>query len=53
MNLNSRFKPQIESYLKEISKNNPNGTVFSIILQNAIIIYNDAPIEDIKWYYFC
>jgi hypothetical protein len=51
MVLNIRFKPQIKEYIKYVEKENPNGTVFYIILKNAKIKYFEAPIEKIKWFY--
>jgi len=47
--LNSRFKPMIEEYQKQISEEDPRGTAFSILLENADISYFDAPLEKIQW----
>jgi len=47
--LNSRFKSMIEAYKSQIDKEDPRGTVFSILLENAEISYFDAPIEKIQW----
>ncbi len=47
--LNSRFKEQIDSYLQQIKEEDPDGTIFSILLQRSIIYYIDAPLEEIKW----
>lgn len=49
MSLHVRFKPQIEAYLKQIQENDPHGTSFSILLDNADIMYHDGPVENIRW----
>jgi len=46
--LNSRFKPMIDTYKKEIMED-PGSTAFSIILENADISYFDAPVNSILW----
>lgn len=47
--LNSRYKPQIEEYEKQVEKEDPMGTAFSVLLKTARIEYFDAPLETIKW----
>ena len=47
--LNSRFKPQIEEYIRVVSEQDIDGTAFSLILKNADISYFDAPLEKIDW----
>lgn len=47
--LNSRFKPMIEAYQKQIAEEDPRGTAFSVLLENAEISYFDAPVEKVKW----
>lgn len=47
--LNSRYKEQIESYKKQIAEEDPKGSAFSILLENANIKYIDAPLENISW----
>lgn len=47
--INSRFKPQIEEYQRQVSEEDPFGTAFSILLNNAKITYFDAPLQIIKW----
>ena len=47
--LNSRFKQQIENYIKQISEEDPDGTAFSLLLKNANITYIDAPLDYICW----
>ena len=47
--INSRFKSQIYAYLLKIKKENPNGTAFSVMLENAIIHFFNGPLKKIKW----
>ncbi len=47
--LNRQFQAQIEAYKKEIAEDDPRGTAFSVILENAIIDYIDAPVNTIRW----
>ena len=47
--LNSRYKSQIEEYTKSIASEDPFGTSFSIVLENADITYFDSPLEEIQW----
>jgi hypothetical protein len=49
MILNSRFKDIIETYMQQVSEQDPYGTTLSLILKNASITYIDAPLENIKW----
>lgn len=47
--LNRRYKPMIETYRKQIEDEDPRGTAFSILLENAKVIYFDSPLETIRW----
>jgi hypothetical protein len=47
--LNNRFRPQIENYVNMITEEEPRGTAFSILLENANITYFDAPVKNIHW----
>jgi hypothetical protein len=47
--LNSRFKEQIDAYIKYVYEEDRGGTAFSLLLENANIIYFDAPLEEIRW----
>lgn len=50
MLLHSRFKPQIEAYLKQLAEDDPYGTAFSLLLTNANITYiNSSTVENIRW----
>jgi hypothetical protein len=47
--IHTRFKPQIENYLRKIKEEDPQSTALSKLLQNSIIEYVDAPIYSVKW----
>jgi hypothetical protein len=47
--LNSRFKSQIEEYERQVARDDPDGTAFSVLLKTATIDYIEAPLETIKW----
>ncbi len=47
--INRQFQNQIESYQKEVAEDDPCGTAFSVLLENAIIEYIDAPVNTIHW----
>lgn len=44
-----RFRPQIEAYKQKIKDEDPYGTAFSVLLDNATISYFDGPVSHIKW----
>jgi hypothetical protein len=48
--LNSRFKPQIEQYLRILDEEgDAEGTALAVLLRNAEITYFDADIHYTKW----
>jgi hypothetical protein len=47
--LNSRFKPMIDDYQKQVAEEDPRGTAFSLLLENANSMYIDSPVEQVKW----
>ena len=47
--LHSRFKTQIELDREQIEKEDPYGTTFYILLNNARIDYIDIPLQKISW----
>lgn len=49
LTLNARFRPQLEAYIAEIARDDPGGTAFSRILEEADIRYVDAAAALIKW----
>lgn len=49
MKLHIRFKQMIESYQVYIEKEEPQGTAFSVLLENADILYFDGPVSSISW----
>jgi hypothetical protein len=49
MTLNARFRPQIAAYITEMTHDDPGGTAFSRILEEADIRYVDAAAALIKW----
>jgi hypothetical protein len=49
MNLHIRFQKQIKQYMQQMEEEDPNGTAFSLLLQNAHITYFDGPIHSIQW----
>jgi hypothetical protein len=49
MDLHERFKDKIEKYMKTMERNEPHGTAFSILLDNAKIKYHSGKIHNIRW----
>ena len=49
LTLNAAFRSKIERYMSTVATDDPFGTAFSVLLQNACIEYIDAPVERIQW----
>lgn len=49
LELNSRFKSQIQAYINRVKEEDPLSTAFSHLLENAVISYFDAPQEVFTW----
>ena len=47
--IHSRFRPQIEAYIALMEEEDPQGTAFSVLLNNAEITYFDGPVKPITW----
>lgn len=47
--INKHFKEQIEKYQTDMAEEEPQGTTFSILLENADIQYLDSPMEKVSW----
>lgn len=49
MHLHERFRDQIEAYKQKIQDEDPDGTAFSLLLDNATVTYFSGPIDRIHW----
>jgi hypothetical protein len=49
LTINIRFKENLEKYVRDMKQEDPNGTAFAVLLENAEITYINAPIQNIKW----
>ena len=49
LNINMRFKPEIEKYMKFTEETSNNQYIFQILLRNATLNYIDAPTAYIDW----
>ncbi len=49
LDLHERFRGKIERYIETLERNEPFGTAFSILLDNAKIKYHSGKIYDIHW----
>lgn len=47
--VNIRYKSQIEEYIRKDEAEDPKGTAFAVLLENAEISYFDSPLESIRW----
>ena len=50
IHIHERFRDKIEAYKKKVSEDDPFGTAFSVLLENASISYFDGVIDkSIRW----
>lgn len=49
LDIHERFRDKIDKYIEMMHRNEPYGTAFSILLDNAHIKYHSGKIHNVKW----